>query len=720
MSSRHPRPAPASADRESDGPGVPDGADAGGRSPAVESLTDAAALIGRSGVVKDVVHCLRDEGRAGALIIGGAGSGKTVVVKAVLAELRPPGTVIRLAATPALASVRFGALTPYLAGLPDHDLDSYAAVLGAVTASLRSEPALALFVIDDAQNLDRGTIQLIAQAVATGAARLLAASRPGPLVPEEFLALWGDGLISKFDLAPLSRAEVHQLCEQVLRSDVSPWVSELFAKLTAGNPFMLMSLIEHARTTGAIGQRRGTWFLLAPPELGNVPAADLVDHQVRAMSPEEKTAAAVVALAGPLSLGQILRFSSPRAVDALEMAGIITVSTGPGPHRQARQPADRRDHPPPGPGGAQREPQGEPAGPSLGGCGAPGGLPEPVALVAGFRRGAGGPGAAGGSHPGQRAPGRRDRAPRRGCHGGGTLPVGGQDPAGLRPLHPGSSRGRGGRPGGRAADTLRPRVLSCRTPGRPARTLAAGVEVPRGAGRRRTGPRRRGSAGGGGSNRGPRLRPPAGGLGGPAGRAGGAGSSELVTAAESEPEIRIPAVSRLAAIWNAQGRVLAGLGLSREAWRGVHEDGLALPLVYEDVLARYCLSLIRAGEWEELASVLDDYSSKLPSRLLYSGGLLHVMRGYSRLRQGRVPESLAELLLGVEELLIADPWQLAAFARAVTAYAASAVGHSVTRRSRRKPSAGPPTGPRKRFGSSRRPTAPPPNRPPAGTRRRAA
>ena len=90
----------------------------------MESLTDAAALIGRSGVVKDVVHCLRDEGRAGALIIGGAGSGKTVVVKAVLAELRPPGTVIRLAATPALASVRFGALTPYLAGLPDQDRKS--------------------------------------------------------------------------------------------------------------------------------------------------------------------------------------------------------------------------------------------------------------------------------------------------------------------------------------------------------------------------------------------------------------------------------------------------------------------------------------------------------------------------------------------------------------------------------------------------------------------
>ena len=106
----------------------------------MESLTDAVTLIGRSGVVKEVVRCLRDEGRAGAVIVGSSGSGKTAVVKAVLAELHPQGTVIRLAATPALAAVPFGALAPYLAGLPAHDLDSYAAVLAAVTASLRYGP----------------------------------------------------------------------------------------------------------------------------------------------------------------------------------------------------------------------------------------------------------------------------------------------------------------------------------------------------------------------------------------------------------------------------------------------------------------------------------------------------------------------------------------------------------------------------------------------------
>ena len=616
----------------------------------MESLTDSATLIGRSGVVRDIVHCLRDEGRAGALIVGGAGSGKTVVVKAVLAELRPQGSVIRLAATPALAAVRFGALTPYLAGLADHDLDSYAAVLGAVTASLRSEPALALFVIDDAQHLDPGTVQLIAQAVATGAARVLAACRPGLLVPEEFLALWGDGLISKFDLAALSRAEVHQLCEQVLRADVSPWVSELFSAVTGGNPFMLISLIDHARDTGAIGNRRGTWFLLAPPDLGDVPAADLVDHQLRSMSAEERTAAAIVSLAGPLSLGQILtlRPASPligeiirrrvpagrsaslrSSLLALPWVGAVLPDAA---LNQLRWSLDS---------GAE--------------------LPAPELLAAAAAANAG-------------------LDAETAIRAAGSVPEGPfLSEAKIQLAYSSYILGRLGE----AAELLeaaqplkygRESYLAARLAARLG-TAAEGLDVPRGEGSGEPVP--------GGPDQ-PAQEEASVGLASALWLEDWDGRTaelqgmlqELIVAAGVNAEIRIPAEARLAEVWTAQGRVLEGLALVRGAWREVRQEGHALPLVYEDVLARYCLSLIRAGEWEELASVLDDYSSNMASRLVYSGGMLHVMRGYSRLRQGRVPESLAELLLGIEELQIADPWELSAFASARTAYAASAVGHA--------------------------------------------
>lgn len=640
----------------------------------MESLTDAVTLIGRSGVVKEVVRCLRDEGRAGAVIVGSSGSGKTAVVKAVLAELHPQGTVIRLAATPALAAVPFGALAPYLAGLPAHDLDSYAAVLAAVTASLRAEPKLALFVIDDAQSLDRGTVQLVAQAVATGAARLLATCRPGPLIPEEFLALWDDGIIAKFDLAPLSRSEVHQLCEQVLRAEVSPWVSEVFAKLTEGNPFMLMSLIEHARATGAIGQRRGAWFLLAAPDLGSVPAADLLDHQIRSMSPEEKTAAAIVALAGPLSLGQILRFSSPRAVDALEMAGIITVS-------RDRDRIVKPASPLIGEIIRRRVPAGRSASLRTSLLALPGaGAVHPDAFLNQLRWSL---------DTGAEVPAvellRAATAANIQLDTATALRAAGAiqeehflSEARIQLAYSNYILGRSGASAGylEAAQPVRYGRASYLAALLAARlgTAAASLELPREAG------------GGGLDVGGPDQRRWAGPTAGVAaglllerweGRTAELQErlQGLVAAAEGNPEIRIPAVSRLAEVLTAQGRVLAGLGIDREAWNGVQGAGLALPLVYEDVLERHCLNLIRAGEWEELASALDDYTAGLSPRLLYSGGMLHVMRGYSRLRQGRIPESLAELLLGVEELLIADPWELLAFAHAVAAYAAAAAGH---------------------------------------------
>ena len=296
--------------------------------PRVEGLTESAALVGRSGVVKDIVRCLRDSNTSGALIVGNPGTGKTAVSRAVIRELRPHTAVIRLAATPALSAVPFGALAPYLGELPAHDLDSFAAVVKAVTDSIKSQPSKPLFVIDDAQCLDHGTTQLVAQAVATGAASILATCRPGPLIPEEFLALWDDGIVAKFDLERLTRTEVHQLCEQVLRADVSPWASALFADASAGNPFMLLSLIEHARNTGALALRHGTWFLVSSPGVADIPVADLIGHELRSMSPEERTAAAIVALAGPLPLGQLLGFGGPKAVDALERAGIISISRG--------------------------------------------------------------------------------------------------------------------------------------------------------------------------------------------------------------------------------------------------------------------------------------------------------------------------------------------------------------------------------------------------------
>ncbi|HET8877904.1 MAG TPA: LuxR C-terminal-related transcriptional regulator [Arthrobacter sp.] len=640
----------------------------------MESLTDQMALIGRSGVVRDAVACLRDEGRPGAIIVGAAGSGKTAVVREILRELQSRSNVIRLAPTAMLAAVPYGALASYLEHLPVQDLDSSAAVVRAFTTRLKAKPVAPLFVIDDAQNLDAGTVRLIAQAVATGSARLLAACSTGPSTPEEFLALWDDGLIAKYDLPPLTRSEVHQFCEQALRAEVSPWLSELFGTVTAGLPAMLMSLIRHAQKTGSIGLRRGTWLLLAPPDLVRVPVADLVDHRVRSLPPEEQTVAAIVSLAGPLSLGDILRFSSPKTVDALEMAGIIAVSRD---QERLVRPAS----PMVGEIVRGRVPAGRSAGLRASLLALPGfsdGHPE--AYLNRFRwaldAGADLPaaelvdGATAANAALDAATALRAAAAAVKGDGGPEAKIQlayAQYLLGRVEAAAGHLKSAGAVPYGRPsylaallAARLGEAAPPLHLPGRPENSAGTGA--------------------------GPAELPWAG-SDAPALAAAMLAAPEDTPAAELHrlltalldqaagiTEIQVPVLFRLAELQSAQGRVVAGLEIDRAAWPQAGDATASLPLVYEDVLARHCLNLIRAGEWDELAAAVDDYAARLPFRLLYSGGLLHLLSGYSRLRQGRFPESLAELLLGVEELTVADPWRVRPLGHALAAYAAFVVG----------------------------------------------
>ncbi|MGO4227833.1 LuxR C-terminal-related transcriptional regulator [Arthrobacter sp. YAF34] len=628
----------------------------------MESLTETAPLIERSALVKDLVRCLRDNSRSGALVIGGAGAGKTAVVKAAIGQLGPGSHVIRLTATRALSAVPFGALAPYLSRLPDRELDSYAAVVQAMTGSLKSEAERPLFVVDDAHFLDHGTVGQLAQAAATGAAAVLATCRPGPMIPNEFLSIWDDGIIAKFDLAPLTRTGTHQLCEQVLKADVSPWVSALFHDAADGNPLMLMSLIQHARASGALGFRHGVWFLLANPDMARVPAADVVDRQLRSMTPEEKTAAIIVALAGPLSLAQFLRISGPKAVDALDTAGLIAVSTG---HDRLVRPASPivgeiiRHRVPAGRSSALRSsvlslPSAHAAVPGAAlnrlrwslDCGVE--IPPVQLLQAAVAANT----ALDPATAARAAAAIRDanflseaRIQLAYSHF-----IAGRPQAAVASLE--SARPvQGGRPSYLAA--LLAARLGSPAPPRPlsasGEQLCGGTAVASLAGTLER-------AGDG------RTLP------------AGSGLRELIDRAGIPAEIRVPAVSAVAELLTAQGRLRTGLQLDNEAWNGARTASMELPLVYEDLVVRHCLNLIRAGDGEGLGRVLDDYAAREPGRLLYSGGMLHLMRGYSRLSQGRMRESLAELRLAVEELTIADPLLLLPFAYAVAAYAAAAVG----------------------------------------------
>lgn len=576
-----------------------------------------------SGTVRAVLDDLEEEGTAGALIVGGAGSGKSTMIRRVLDRI-PSGTdVIRLAPTRMLASIPFGTLGPYLEGLPVEELDSSAAVIRAFTQLLRSKPSRPLLVVDDAHHLDAGTLKLVAQAVATGAATLLASSLPVPSMPEELLALWDAGIATKHDLAPFTVAQVHEFCQRNLDANVSPWISRLFAAATAGIPFQLKSLLDRSAERQTIGARFGQWVLLDRPDFNAAPAADIIDSRLKSLPAEEQAVASIVCSAGALPLGVILRYGSPRSVDTLEAAGIIAVA----------QDGDR--------------------------------LVRPSSLmVSEVVR--------------QRIPAGRSVRLRA-----SLLAL---SPEKERPPEAFLSCFRWALDTG---TTLSPEELlfgsaaaNAEMDQATALRAATGVAdlLPEARiqlaysqfvmGRRREAGELLACAGPVRAGRSALLAELLAGRLGTGGAAATAGSGDP----QSDAVRMLVDRSHRAEILSARGQVVSGMELGRKMWSQAQELDNGFPLVYEDLLARYCLTLVRGGEWAEAERIVADYVRRAPLRLPRSGGLLHVVQGYNSLRQARFAETWATLAFGIAELTVSDPWGVLPLANVLAAYAARMTG----------------------------------------------
>ncbi|EID13028.1 ATP-binding protein [Mycolicibacterium phlei] len=135
--------------------------------------------------------------RAGAVLIGPAGVGKTTLARTAVERFGAayPRVHWVRATTPA-ATVPFAAIS-HLLEVPD---------TGKPTELLRTaREALgegALLVVDDAHLLDTLSAALVHQLAASGAAAVILTVAPNGVVAEEISSLWDDGVVERVDLQP--------------------------------------------------------------------------------------------------------------------------------------------------------------------------------------------------------------------------------------------------------------------------------------------------------------------------------------------------------------------------------------------------------------------------------------------------------------------------------------------------------------------------------------
>ncbi|WP_104180068.1 LuxR family transcriptional regulator [Arthrobacter sp. B0490] len=264
---------------------------------------DAAPLVGREDQQARLIGELGDSSTSGILLLGEAGIGKTALAAAVVAHLAESTRVIRVRGSAVLGTVPYGVFSAWLAGLPPEEMVQPVAVLRRVVQALGNvSPGgdLPLLVVDDAHDLDVGSMTLIAQLMGMRTARALFLARPAPGLPQGLDELVADGIVVSIPVEPLTVADVEALCASLLEGPVTAGLVHTVEHVTRGNPLLIRLFVRDGAARRSITETGGVWQLSRElPPLG----AHLVDFALDALSPldaAQRDAMELLAVGGPL------------------------------------------------------------------------------------------------------------------------------------------------------------------------------------------------------------------------------------------------------------------------------------------------------------------------------------------------------------------------------------------------------------------------------------
>ncbi|HEX8866020.1 MAG TPA: LuxR C-terminal-related transcriptional regulator, partial [Lentzea sp.] len=273
--------------------------------------------MGRVRELQDVMSALTEPDGKGAALVGPAGVGKTRLADEVVARLEQTGfTVRRCYATVATSSIPFGALAAMLPA----DMRT-ANPLGRAVEHLLAEPQPLAIVVDDAHLLDDASIGMLHHVIRHGHARVLVTSRPG-----ERAELWQEGLLQRYPLGDLSRAESDLLLDQALDGPVDTRSAALLWSVSAGNPLYLRELVVSGRAVGSLREVERIWSWHGAIELGGR-LGELVQENLGRLEPAHRLALELLAYSEPVELDLLASLVQEEALDDLETRALIRVES---------------------------------------------------------------------------------------------------------------------------------------------------------------------------------------------------------------------------------------------------------------------------------------------------------------------------------------------------------------------------------------------------------
>jgi hypothetical protein len=292
-------------------------------------VSGQVSIIGRSAEIERILGLLAD-GR-GVVLDGPAGIGKTSLLGEVVRQLGEGRkfSIVPVVATSASQPIPLGALAGYLAGAAPGAND-----LARVQELLieRSGGATLLVVVDDGHLLDSYSALAIQQLAVAGRAQVLASTRERAPASDAFEAIVAQDRSVRVLLGPLGEYDVSEVVAAQLGGPVDARLARDVWWASRGNPMVVSLVVEAGVRSDAIVQHHGLWTLtgsLAP----NPRLLALIGAQLELLSPVERNAVDVIALAEPLEAAVVSQLVPPGAIAALSRRGLVVGVDGEGQTR---------------------------------------------------------------------------------------------------------------------------------------------------------------------------------------------------------------------------------------------------------------------------------------------------------------------------------------------------------------------------------------------------